>query len=175
MSLTLCTIALWTQWHNLNMQWSDVWILPRTAIHTLNLSWNIEIPCTRVNKRIRWFSKLQGNMCLIAKRKIDQNRDALVGSTCTHHFTKMFHVFAAPLILHDLVLVSWSSQNGLCVETKVFGGSVQGVVTIVCHYTEFKLSGIASLCWLGVLHGIPKGCELWCHDKPRFLSWWELM
>ena len=33
------------------------------------------------------------------------------------------------------------------------------------HYTEFKLSGVASLCWLGVHHGIPKECETWCHDK----------
>jgi len=38
------------------------------------------------------------------------------------------------------------------------------------HYTEFKFSGVASHYWLGV-HRNP--CELWCHDKHWFLSWWE--
>ena len=49
---------------------------------------------------------MQRNMRLIAKGKIDQNRDALIGSTCIHPFAKMFHVFATLLTLSDLVLVS---------------------------------------------------------------------
>ena len=53
----------------------------------------IRIPYTRVNKRMRLFAKLHGNMRLIpnmrliAKGKIDHTsktaRDAFVGSTCT--------------------------------------------------------------------------------------------
>ena len=42
-----------------------------------------------------------------------------------------------------------------------------------CDYTEFRLSGVTSQCWLGFHRGIPNKCELWCHDKRWFLSWWE--
>ena len=30
-----------------------------------------------------------------------------------------------------------------------------------------------SPCWLDVYRGISKECELWCHDKRWFLSWWK--
>jgi len=43
------------------------------------------------------------------------------------------------------------------------------------YYNEFyfRLSGVGSPCWLGVHRGLPKECELWCHDKRWFLSWWQ--
>ena len=87
-------------------------------------------------------------MRLIVKEKIDHTSKTTMPSLVArvHTLSLVFHMFAALLILPDLVLVSCPSQNDLGVETKVFGGSVQGVVTIVCHYTEFRLSGVASPC-----------------------------
>ena len=50
------------------------------------------LPCTRVNKRIHLFSKLQGNMCLIPNNVLNNERKKLVttpklqcffGSPCT--------------------------------------------------------------------------------------------
>ena len=63
---------------------------------------------------------------LNSERKIDHTSKTTMPSLVEH-----VHAFAALLTLPDLVLVCCLSQNGLCVETKEFGGSVQGVVTMV--------------------------------------------
>ena len=41
------------------------------------------------------------------------------------------------------------------------------------HGTEFKLSSVASPCWLGVHCGLWAVMRHWWHDKRSFISWWE--
>ena len=79
---------------------------------------------TQVNKRIRLFPKLQGN---IMKAKIDHTPKPrhLFGSTCT-----------------------WQKSQ------------VVGKSYTIYDYTEFRLSGVGSPCWLGVHRGLPKELSL---------------
>ena len=123
-----------------------------------------QLPYTRVNKCIRLFPKLQGNMHLlpnmhlIMKAKIDHTPKPRrpFGSTCTWQ-------------------KSWVVQSSIlyCCNSLAMKTLSEKLISWNRHCTQFRLSGVGSPCWLGVHHGLPKECELWCHDKRWFLSWWE--
>ena len=112
------------------------------------------VPYTRVNRRIRLFPKLQGNMRLlpnmhlIMKAKIDHTPKPwhLFGSTCTWQKSRVIEI----VIVDSLILYRCNS-----LVMKPLG---ENLLSWNRHYTEFRLSGVASPCWLGVHHGLPKEC-----------------
>ena len=131
---------------------------------------------TRVNKRIHLFPKhhqnhhhlfklkyllvkQENNMRLIMKATLTtpQKPRCLFGSTCniTEESSRrgrwlLYCCYSLAMKPLGEKLISWNRQ-----------------------YTEGRLSGVGSPSWFGVHRGLPKECELWCHDKRWFLSWWE--
>ena len=100
-----------------------------------------QIPYTRVNKCICIFPKLQGNipnMRLIMKAKLTtpQKPRHLFGSMCTWQKSRVVEIVRCNLLVMKplgVKLISWNR-----------------------HYTELRLPGVGSPCWLGVHHGLPK-------------------
>ena len=89
------------------------------------------IPYTRVNKCMRLFQKLQGNMRLIPNMR---------------------------LIMKSKKLTTPPKRDATC--------------TWQCTRRQVK-EPESSSCWVDVHRGISNECELWCHNKCCFLSWWE--